>query len=148
MPQQVKSDAACIREITALVADFHALIRAENVAVSEGDTRALGRIAPRKQRLIRDLEKVWSEYRTSLRGAPPERARSFAELEDQLAELRSDLTRNMALLNAAKIRGATRIEAGLEAWRRKQGEDAATYGRNGRPAGVDPRKRPYSGHLV
>lgn len=148
MPQQVKSDATLLREIRDMIGRFHAIIRDENAAVADGDTNLLGRIGPEKQRLIRRLDKLWSENAAALQSGPPSRRAAFADLEGDLAALRTDLKRNLSLLNAAKVRGATRIEAGVEAWHRKQREDAGTYGRNGRPAGLDRVKRNFSGPLI
>ncbi len=121
-----------VGELTALLDRFGDLVDRENSAIERHDTAALQRLAPAKIETGRAFETLWRDFQPSLRHADLEHRAAFSELAARAESLRSRVARNLTLLNAAKVTTATRIEAGIAAWRRSQNETPVTYEDSGR----------------
>lgn len=121
-----------VGELTALLDRFSDLVDRENAAIERHDTATLQRLAPAKIETGRAFEALWREFQPSLRHADLDYRAAFSELAARAESLRSRVARNLTLLNAAKVTTATRVEAGIAAWRRSQNEKSVNYEDSGR----------------
>lgn len=132
MNRPEKTTQDYVGELTALLDRFGDLVDRENSAIERHDTTALRRLSPAKIETGRAFEALWQEFQPSLRHADLEHRAAFSELAARAESLRFRVARNLTLLNAAKVTTATRIEAGIAAWRRSQNETPVNYEDSGR----------------
>lgn len=132
MNPTVKDNRSYLRELEGLIDRFRLLVEAENAAIERRETTTLSSLTPAKVETGNALEALWGEFRPRLADAPPEDRERFTTLAERAGQLRPLVARNMALLNAAKVAAANRIEAGLSAWQRGQRERQPHYDGDGR----------------
>ena len=125
---------------------FVDLVKAENSALEHQNSQRLWELTPKKVEAGKVLDDLTRDFRSRLGAATDEEIDAFSDLVHRAASLRPLLERNMALLNAAKVTTATRIEAGVAAWRRSQNEMSIGYGDDGcsshadQPASINPSR--------
>ena len=128
----MNSNRDYLRELADLLDRFRHLVEIENGAIKRRETAVLRGIATDKMETGNELEILWREFRPRLENADQADRDKFAELADMAARLRPLVAHNMALLNAAQVTTANRIEAGISAWRRSQREKTGGYAEDGR----------------
>ncbi len=134
MKQPQQTNDAYLEELGRAFDHFVELVEAENKALERRDTPLLHELTPKKVDAGKVLDALTRDFHSRLKEATEEEMEAFGGLVNRTAALRPLLERNMALLNAAKVTTATRIEAGLAAWRRSQREKSIGYGDDGRSA--------------
>lgn len=132
MNPTVKDNRSYLRELEGLIDRFRLLVEAENAAIERRETTTLSSLTPSKVETGNALEALWGEFRPRLADATPGDRERFTTLAERAGQLRPLVARNMALLNAAKVAAANRIEAGLSAWQRGQRERQPRYDDDGR----------------
>ena len=116
---------------------FVDLVKAENAALEQHESKRLQELTPLKVEAGKALDTLTREFLSRFKTAADEEMDAFTDLVNRAAGLRPLLERNMALLNAAKVSTANRIEAGLNAWRRSQKEKTTGYGEDGKNSQPD-----------
>lgn len=132
--QAAKSNGTYLHELGGLLDHFRDLVETENAAIERRETAVLRGLMPDKVETGNALEALWREFRPRLDDADPRDRERFVALAEQAAQLRPLVSRNMALLNAAKVTTANRIEAGVSAWQRDQRDHQTHYHDDGRVA--------------
>ena len=132
MKQTQLPNGAYLQELGRAFDRFAELVEAENTALERRDTIRLHELTPQKVEAGKALDALTRDFHSRLTKASEEEMQGFGALVDRTVTLRPLLERNMALLNAAKVTTATRIEAGLAAWRRSLNEKSLGYGDDGR----------------
>lgn len=132
MTKTNQPNGAYLRNLEQAFDRFAGLVEAENDALEHRDSVRLQNLTPQKVEAGEALDALTREFRARFENAAPEESAAFAEQVTRAAGLRPMLERNMALLNAAKVACANRIEDGLAAWRRSQREKTPGYADDGR----------------